>query len=69
MNSCFKCKQAALVGGGSPLKQIGVSDGPIFLYVCENCGAFWIENLREAHPVTELYARETFPNAFTDASK
>ena len=49
---------------GEPLVELATSSGPILLYRCSLCGAYWRESLRESHLVTEAQARTDFPGAF-----
>ena len=60
LSACAECKQAAMSGMGEPLKRLATSEGPIFLYRCRKCGTLWEENLREAHPITGIAAKERF---------
>ncbi len=62
---CAECRRGALTGCASPLREIGQSTGPVFLYVCDVCGAYWIENLREAHVISETEARAVLGPAFS----
>ena len=61
---CEACRTAALRGMTSPpLEELGHATGPIILYRCTECSAFWEETLREAHVVSEAEARKTYPAA------
>lgn len=63
--ACESCRTAVLRGCQTPpLVRLGAGEGPIFLYRCADCAAYWEENLREAHVVTEDSARLSFPQAF-----
>jgi hypothetical protein len=66
---CEKCRHGVLSGMLGTLKQLAASQGPIFLYRCEECGAWWEENMRESHVITEGEARERFPAIFNAKPK
>lgn len=61
---CVKCRQGVLTGKWPPPTEIAVSEGPIFLHRCEFCGSYWGINWREGHVISEVEARQKFPNAF-----
>ncbi len=61
---CKECRQGILSGLWPPPREVAVSPGPIFLYLCDRCHSYWEINLREAHVISEKQARETFPQAF-----
>ncbi len=61
---CDACRRGILTGQSPPVR-IGVAKGPIFLYHCERCGAYWLVTLREAHVISEEEARHLFPHVFS----
>lgn len=62
---CEKCRQGVLSSRWPPPARIAAAaDGWAFLHLCDECGAYWEFNVREAHVIDETEARQSYPAAF-----
>ena len=64
---CQLCHQAAYGGMYEPLKKLATApDGWAFLFQCEVCSTYWLQNVREAHIIQKAEAQRDFPQVFED---
>ena len=64
---CEECRTAALRGMAQPLVKVAThKSGCAALYRCIKCGAWWEEQLREAHVISESEAQTEYSSAFQD---
>ena len=62
---CRDCRSGAASATWPQPVRIGQSgDGWAFLHKCDICGTYWEFNVREAHPISEEEARQSFPKVF-----
>jgi len=65
VSNCEKCIQSVYSGKWVGMKKIGGLKGGLILYQCINCGAYWEENLREAHVISDKDAKKKFAELFS----
>jgi hypothetical protein len=63
---CADCRQAVLSGNynGALMKLTTNIRAHAILHRCKQCGAFWIENEREAHEIDQTKVAEVFGQQF-----
>jgi hypothetical protein len=62
---CDVCRQGVLSGESANPAPVGVNiPAHARLRRCQACGAWWEENEREAHVISEQQARSTFEDLF-----
>jgi len=61
---CDRCHEAALANTWPPTRRVAVRVGPVFLNVCDYCGAYWEFERGGATVIDESVARKWYPDYF-----